>query len=290
MPPITRSRTRTLVAQQQAAAQQAWSDDLREGLEQSSHPVRCTNDVTGIRPVCGFSPDKQTHPRAPRQPPFRLLELPQELVDMMYRYMIYDGQVNILQTCREVYRGASPFMKSEAVLRIQPRSGRHQHRIRKFSNPGPLFKTVQHIELTIRTTADYKTSEIWNPECRMLYSLFLDDIPRQTCSVILWSDPTKHRFICLMPLNCFTITIKFEILTVLSILAPDSSRKSDRSILTPENAAIQDHIYRYSRRKLEPTQGPGSWQVGDAGSVPYLVFHPRLHAASKAEKKEESSD
>ena len=50
--------------------------------------------------------------------PFRMLSLPQELVDKIYHYMLQDNNLNILLTCRLVNEQATKILYKFATLKI----------------------------------------------------------------------------------------------------------------------------------------------------------------------------
>ena len=50
--------------------------------------------------------------------PFRILHLPQEIIDMIYIQMLRAGDVNILRASKEVYARASQFIRDNTICRM----------------------------------------------------------------------------------------------------------------------------------------------------------------------------
>jgi len=200
---------------------------------------------------------KTTPESDPTPPPvFRLLDLPLELVDMVYKQMLLAGDAGILCTSRAVHSRASKFLSSNGFYRIGVEEYKSQHLIWELPMDDRAGASIQNIEISIFRPIPTKVSELSTTEGRSIADTTFRhftglSLHRDTCRVIVRTDVSERRNIRNRSL--------FRILRMLKgfarfciIYTPDCEAGA-----SPPALEERMSVYQVIKQRLEPALGPG---------------------------------
>ncbi|KAL6719694.1 hypothetical protein ACLMJK_001615 [Lecanora helva] len=194
--------------------------------------------------------------------PPELLDLPQELLDIIYGYMIAEGHVNILQTCKKVYYNAVNLMHEEAVFRIDLTRRTHP--------PGNLInersEAAQHIELKYHPVTYYGEGTAVD----ILDDLFTKPTPRKTLSVVanISSWPNFARW----PVFIGQLW-KARLFDILSFYVDNEMYIGDHWHCTGWTNEIIDD----AQWNMDPIFGKSERQWDKKQEMHYLIWYPKEH-------------
>lgn len=201
-----------------------------------------------------------------RLPPnvFPLLSLPQEIVDMIYRQLIQDGQMAILRTSREVHNQASPLLAKHGIHRIRYKGSSLVPRPNKLRPQSA--KKIQTVEVQMEFNGEKPLNHRFHTAQLSLRKPVVSDL----CHVIARFDLfTSYWMLFLLhgQLTLFrTVIIEF------------------RECLTPGfgECAVSDKsrgLHRLATMKFmhEILLGPSIWCDCGLAGARHLEFHPVRH-------------
>lgn len=238
------------------------------------------------------------HQRRPSH--FRLLDLPPELVDIVYTQMLHAGHTNILRTSKQVSSRALQILKREGVFKImaQDMSGIIEYCIK--STEGALFDlgkirnyelhlvshsllTPHHLPLNQLRFGNYRRrrdghwrSHYFQPE----FELTNSRVHGSNCHVNFQIDlirglsggAKKQLFVMLRHLTGFAkLSFAYE--------AKPHIMVAERE-LPPLNEAEQQLQFNFIRQELETVLGPVVSISGDKDTRRGVIFYPLNHQAS----------
>ena len=211
---------------------------------------------------------------------FRLLNLPQEILDMIYRHMIQAGYVNILQACSAVYSAAARYVHSDGVLRLPPSKWDWHQCANLASNQ--LMDTAQHIEVKPDMMTDIMSRHcLPGPDLKLLSRLINFRVPKETLKICFEIDsyPSPRRSTrneLAEFFETFVESSNFKTVTVCSALGArvyhSATSLSEHKLLKAMDELIEDFTEVY----LVPHLGPSTWQRSSSQRSGYLEFHPRM--------------
>ena len=234
---------------------------------------------------------------------FRLLDLPQEVVDMVYIQMLRVGYIGILCTSHQVYRRASQFLEREAVLRLKAQASHDTFQCYLKSHKELDLKTmywVQNIEIrlsSVISSEDFsRIMPTWTPRKhraneigRMTYNADYDKprydpfskstgplVHRNTCNIILPYNEfeikeiaTQRTFDFFKQLAGFArLSFVYEFRLRWRFIDPRKRSVTRATLIT---------LYQVIRQQLEPIMGPGVPIDGFIDIGEGLEFHPLAH-------------
>ena len=231
---------------------------------------------------------------------FRLLELPPELVDLIYYHVLKTSDLAILRTSRSVNIQAFKVLLITAFLKIPIRLYGSIHNV----EPSPfnrrfepsLIHFVQNLEIHVLSSPNSR-----NWEERGLGPLihFTDlFIKRRLCRIIFQSSMfDRVEMKPLVLLAVFKHLISFEMVAVIAKVGWAFSNPNqgfdkwdlwDSSVPLPKVASMVRSTYGLALREMEPALGPATWCESGVQGGQHLEFHPRKYMADLARESGES--
>ena len=218
-------------------------------------------------------------------PPFRLLDLPQEIADMIYRRLIRAGQVQVLRACSAINNAGSRLTLSEGVVRILPADQTPIPYDRMVSDR--FAATIQHIE--IRPHSSFIYSEV-QPDLECFALLNFQSVQRQSFTIAYqdekyWSWKQQS---LLYILGKTKSDFEKIVLCCYPGLKPYTREEISLYLRNRQNGRPW---YRSNDilKRFVAILGPATFKF-DTERLDYVEFRPRLHRARLAAKKKSAID
>lgn len=268
---------------------------------------------------------KKRKAHKPPAPHFRLLDLPQELIDIVYTNLLRDGQINILRTSRDVYAQASRLIQRQGVYRISiirgctARNGVHYRNLEDYypvheieansihPMTGAKLDLIRNVEVHVSPfqLPRCQGPRILGPTCyycgrwwamvgyktpsellRSALGPFLNpNAHRDTCHVIFKTDVSKVDA-CTAPLYSALRMLRHFVYVTITYSPKHQADLQGR--FPPTSEAGRRLVYEVIKKKLEPTFGPATPVDGKSELGQGLQFWPLKYQKSLEDQPAES--
>lgn len=221
------------------------------------------------------------HIDAPSTPTFRLLDLPVELQDIIFRFCLATGNTGVLLLSKNIHTRVVHFLYKDVYLRLHSADLKRDHNSPTYSIRWPLPPSKMSLIQNVSINLDHGFLK----ELKKL--LDLPSLTGLDFTLPLW-DPkaqarTFHigfsredRFLeeewdALGKLTMGLIT--FEFVTVTAITKIQKYYRPNAKVFRARNK----EVYNIFRQKWEGTLGPAKFFDGLVQEERYLEFRPREH-------------
>ena len=218
------------------------------------------------------------------QPYFRLLDLPAELVDVVYEYALISGNIAILRTSRRVHSEATKFLYQSACLHIhyeEPSSEKLRRNVTAPITATPItaghisiasMQLVQNLDICVDFDVDFLglLACLDEPLASFIGS---DAPPRKTCFLRIKNlEHIIHGPRVSQILHDMKGLVNFQLLYVIA-----STRHVEEFIQIGRHVVQRmrnAEVYEKAKERLEATLGPSIWYDSNTEAGKYLEFHP----------------
>ena len=215
---------------------------------------------------------------------FRLLDLPSELVDVVYEYALMSGNITILRTSRRVHNEAMKFLYQSACLHIHYKEPSSEELRRNVTAPiTALPVTIGHISIAnmqlvqnLDICVDFDVDFLGLLACldEPLASFSATNAPpRKTCFLRIRNfEHIIHKPRVSQILHDMSGLVNFQILYVIA-----STRHVEEFIQLGRYVVQRmrnAEVYEMAKEGLEATLGPSIWYDSNTEAGKYLEFHP----------------
>lgn len=213
---------------------------------------------------------------------FRLMDLPLELVDAVFRHALDAGDAAITRTSSIVYGRSKSFLPTNGVLHIRAQEARDVgFRVQPILLTSQIAAMAMHVHIVLKLTAKNKR-RARNFGC---LPNFVGAHPRrESCHIVLSSSHTNIELRTVKPINllwAFKDLVGFETVAVEIFFNGLPEGNATRAMLRGPLLMVRNRpLYETFRRELEPTLGPAEWRYADVQGGWYLEFCPRRYAES----------
>jgi len=242
---------------------------------------------------------------------FRLLDLPQEVVDMIYVQMIRAGHTNILRTSQAVYARALQLLKGNGIFKISAQYCRESsnHQISASTLTEQMASSINNIDIRISRMPSKAVIQIYKSmTCTFgnsplgkgllvrhspLSHFTGSSIHRATCRItvevnMVDKDDFDHVFHCERLFKTLRRLTGFNYLSFVCVSRPKISLSEYFAAKSNQQATSSDDkqksVYEVMKRELEPSLGPGL-AIDDGNQFRKgLEFYPLRYRAAVAEK------
>lgn len=223
-------------------------------------------------------------------PRFRLLDLPVELQDIIFRLCLATGNTDVLLLSKNIHTRVVHFLYRDAYLRLYNANLRMDHNPGIFNVHWPLppskMSLIQKISIDfdngfLKELLDHPyitgidfTLPLWNPNTQA-----------RTFHIGYWrkDEVLKNEAHVLGKLIAGLTTFEFVTVTAITEIV---QRAGEPGILYQPNARVfrarNSEVYNMFRQEWEGTLGPAKFFDGLVQEERYLEFRPRKHLASVA--------
>ena len=215
---------------------------------------------------------------------FRLLDLPAELIDVVYEYALVSGNLAILRTSRRVHSEAMKFLYQSAYLHIhyeEPSSEKLRSNVTAPITALPV--TIGHISIAhmqfvqnLDICVDFDMDFLGLLACLdepLASFIGRDAPPRKTCFLRIKNfEHMMHKPRVSQILHDMKGLVNFQLLYMIA-----STRHVEEFIqLGPYviQRMRNAEVYGMAKERLEATLGPSVWYDSNSEAGKYLEFHP----------------
>ena len=218
------------------------------------------------------------------QPYFRLLDLPTELVDVVYEYAIVSGDIGILRISRRVHSEAMKFLYQSACLHIhyeEPSSEKLRRNVTAPITAVPVtaghisianMQLVQNLDICVDFDVDFLGLLACLDEPLASFS-GTNAPPRKICFLRIKNfEHMIHKPRVSQILQDISGLVNFQLLYVIA-----STRHVEEFIQLGRYVVQRmrnAEIYEMAKERLEATLGPSIWYNSNTEAGKYLEFHP----------------
>ena len=215
---------------------------------------------------------------------FRLLDLPTELVDVVYEYAIASGDIAILRISRRVHSEAMKFLYQTAYLHIhyeEPFSEKPRRNVTAPITATPItarhisiadMQLVQNLDICVDFDVDFLGLLACLDEPLASFS-GTNAPPRKTCFLRIKNfEHIIHQPRVSQILHDMKGLVNFQTLYVIA-----STRHVEEFIQVGRYVVQRmrnAEVYEMAKERLEATLGPSIWSDSNTEAGKYLEFHP----------------
>ena len=218
------------------------------------------------------------------QPYFRLLDLPAELIDVVYEYALISGNLAILRTSRRVHSKAMKCLYQSACLHIhyeEPSSEKLRRNVTAPITAAPVTAghiSIAHMQLVqnLDICVDFDVDFLGLVACldEPLASFIGQDAPpRKTCFLRIKNfEHIIHKPRISQILQDMKGLVNFQKIYVIA-----STRHVEEFIQIGRHVVQRmrnPEVYEMAKERLEATLGPSTWYDSNTEAGKYLEFHP----------------
>ena len=215
---------------------------------------------------------------------FRLLDLPAELIDVVYEYALVSGNLAILRTSRRVHSEAMAFLYQSAYLHIhyeEPSSEKLRRDVTAPITAAPVtaghisiadMRLVQNLDICVDLDVDFLGLLACLDEPLASF-IGRDAPPRKTCVLRIKNfGHIIHEPRVSQILHDMKGLVNFHLLYVIA-----STRHVEEFIRIGQNVIQRmrnAEVYEMAKERLQATLGPWIWYDSNTEAGKYLEFHP----------------